>query len=411
MGPVRIEDIGMDGKTWNAMAAVEAWQTFASWPLPLQWLFVGLFGVVIGSFLTVVIHRVPIMMARAWEAERAFDLVGPAARVDDDLVRGRALAGQAVSAQGASDVNDDQAGRRSVTTDQRFDLIQPRSHCPHCGHTLTWYENLPLLGYLLARGRCRACGTGIGLFYPTIEAATLLLALAAFWRFGAEWQALAGFGLLSTLLVLACIDARTQFLPDVITLPLLWVGLLLNLPIWSHGWHAMAAHGPATGPGASDNGSGFLLPDAIDANGAAGASGGADSGIGSLLADAAFPPRMHEGLFCPLSEAVIGAAVGYLFLWAVYWVFRLVRGKEGIGYGDFKLLAALGAWFGWTALPQIILVAALSGSVIGMAALARGRVARDEPLPFGPYLAIAGAITLLFGDLMTSLVTPWAIGL
>lgn len=371
MGPVQIEEIGMDGKSWDAAAAGGAWQSFAAWPLPLQWFFVGLFGLVIGSFLTVVIHRLPIMMARAWDAEREADLAAHDATPED--------------------------GVSPKAPVERYDLVLPRSHCPQCGHTLHWYENLPLLGYLLARGRCRACGTRIGALYPAVEAATMALALAVYWRYGAHWSALAGFGLLGALLVLACIDARTQFLPDAITLPLLWAGLLLNLPIWPPAWTAAAA--------TLYDGSGAMLPGVLDD------AGGAMAGAaGAWLADPGAALTARAGLFCPLPDAVIGAAAGYGFLWLVYWGFRLLRGKEGIGYGDFKLLAALGAWFGWQALPQMILVAALGGSLVGVVALARGRVARDEPLPFGPYLALAGAITLLFGDLLTAFVAPWVTG-
>jgi leader peptidase (prepilin peptidase)/N-methyltransferase len=384
MGPVQIEDIGMDGKSWDpALAAGGVWQAFAAWPLPLQWCFVGLFGLVIGSFLTVVIHRLPIMMARAWDAEREADLAANAGASD------------------ASDALDQPAPALPVAA--RFDLVLPRSHCPHCGHTLTWYENLPLIGYVLARGRCRACGTRIGVFYPAIEAATMALACAVFWRYGVHWQALAGFGLLGALLVLACIDARTQFLPDIITLPLVWLGLLLNLPVWSPAWQGAAASGLYGGIGA-DNSAHIagMLP---------GTLGDASSAVaGAWLADPGAALAARVGLFCPLPDAVIGAAAGYGFLWIVYWGFRLVRGKEGIGYGDFKLLAALGAWFGWPALPQIILIAALGGSIVGVIALTRGHVARDEPLPFGPYLAAAGAVTLLFGDLLTSLLAPWLTG-
>ena len=385
MGPDQIEDIGMNGTSWDpAMAAGGIWQAFAAWPLPLQWFFVGLIGLVIGSFLTVVIHRLPIMMARAWDAEREADVATQGGEAD------------------TSDVSDNTEPAMA-----RFDLVLPRSHCPHCHHTLAWYENLPLVGYLLARGRCRVCGASIGLFYPAIEVATMALACAVFWRYGPHWQALAGFGLLGALLVLACIDARTQFLPDVITLPLVWVGLLVNLPVWAPAWQNAATSGLYDGSRASAGagvgaGVGDLLPGVLsDPSGVA---------AGAWLADPGAAVVARVGLFAPLPDAVIGAAAGYGFLWIVYWGFRLVRGKEGIGYGDFKLLAALGAWFGWTALPQMILIAALGGSIVGVLALTRGRVARDEPLPFGPYLAVAGAITLLFGDVLMSLVAPWLTG-
>lgn len=335
--------------------------TFATAPLSLQYLFTALFGVCIGSFLTVVIHRLPIMMERAWradiEAER--EALSDVASFDDPHEHehkqspGRGLAdGQGDTAAPGwvpsptrstpTSTSTDAPPSAAAASDDVYNLSLPRSSCPHCGYQIRWRDNIPIVSYLLARGRCRRCGTPIGLLYPTVEILTMLLALAALWHFGPGWQGVAAFGLCAALIALAFIDAQTHLLPDSITLPLLWAGLLLN--------------------------------------------------VGAT--------------FVPLADAVVGAAAGYLFLWAVYWGFRLLRGKEGMGYGDFKLLAALGAWFGWEALPQIILISALSGSVLGLLALARGRVKRDQPLPFGPYLAIAGVISLFAGDILQRWVAP-----
>jgi len=321
---------------------------FAVMPLALQYFFAALFGLAIGSFLTVVIHRLPIMMERAWRADIAAEWALQQAHPASEAVHSAAQASSStLSTSGA----DDEAQAETPPTEQHdkhlteqtpYNLSLPRSACPSCGHQLTLSENIPLISYLWSKGRCRACAHPIGPLYPIVEALTMLMAMAVLWRFGAGWTAVASFGLGAALIALAFIDARTQLLPDSITLPLLWVGLLLNL--------------------------------------------------GST--------------FVPLSDAVIGAAAGYLFLWLVYWIFRLVRGKEGMGYGDFKLLAALGAWFGWQALPQLILLSAGAGAVLGLLAMARGRLKRDQTLPFGPYLAIAGVISLFLGDILLAWVAP-----
>lgn len=258
--------------------------------------FALVFGLMIGSFLNVVIYRLPKMMEIEWE-DQAAELRG-----EDPPER------------------------------ERFDLIAPRSRCPACGHRLGALENIPLLSWLVQRGRCKACGTAISARYPVVELTAGLLAALAVWRFGFGW---AGFGaalLCFALIVLTFIDLDTQLLPDSITLPILWLGLLFNL------W----------------------------------------------------------GVFAPLQEAVVGAMAGYLVLWGVYWAFRLLTGKEGMGYGDFKLLAALGAWFGWTALPAIILFASVVGSAVGIGLILFARHQREVPIPFGPYLAAAGVLALHF---------------
>lgn len=258
-------------------------------------------GLIVGSFLNVVIHRLPIMMDREWQAHCA-ELSGAEA-----------------------------------TAFEPYNLVVPRSRCPQCSHPISALENIPVLSYLLLRGRCRQCGTHISVRYPLIELLCGLLSGALAWHFGFDWQALGALLLSWTLVALAAIDLDKQLLPDKITLPVLWLGLLFNL--------------------------------------------------GHIFTD----PR----------SAVIGAIAGYLSLWCVYQGFRLLTGKEGMGYGDFKLYALLGAWLGWQRLPLIILIAAASGAVVGLALLISRRLERDHPIPFGPYLAVAGWIGLVWGPALT----------
>ena len=255
------------------------------------------FGALIGSFLNVVIYRLPVMMERAWEDESA-------------------------TAQGEVPAER-----------ERFNLITPRSRCGHCGHMITVLENIPIVSWLLLRGKCSACGTAVSARYPVVELATALLFLACAWAFGPTLQAVAAMLFCATLVALTGIDLDTQLLPDQLTLPLLWLGLLLNI----------------------------------------------------------------IGLFARLPDAVIGAAAGYLTLWSVYWLFKLITGREGMGYGDFKLLGALCAWFGWQALPMLLLLSSVVGAVVGIAILVVQKKGRNTAIAFGPYLAITGLITLFFG--------------
>jgi leader peptidase (prepilin peptidase) / N-methyltransferase len=273
---------------------------FGTLPLAAQYGFAIVFGLVIGSFLTVVVHRLPIMLERAWKAENA-------------ITDGK---------------------QPDATPPARYNLAVPRSACPHCGHVLRAWENIPVVSYVLLRGRCAKCGARVSARYPLTELATALFAALSLFAFGPTLIALAAFGLCATLLAASLIDFDTRYLPDTLTLPLLWAGLIVNL---------------------------------------------------------------GDTTFVPLREAVIGAIAGYLFLWCVYWLFRLVRGVEGMGYGDFKLLGALGAWLGWQALPQVVLVAAVAGAIFGLAATGIGKMRFEEPLPFGPFLAAGGVITLFFG--------------
>jgi leader peptidase (prepilin peptidase)/N-methyltransferase len=215
-----------------------------------------------------------------------------------------------------------------------YNLWTPRSACPACGHRIGALDNVPVMSWLALRGRCRGCGAAISSRYPLVEIAGALAAAGAIWHFGPTWTGLAACGFLWALIALALIDADTQLLPDNLTLPLLWGGLVANL----------------------------------------------------------------FGLFVPLADAVIGAIGGYLVLWGVYWLFKLIRGKEGMGYGDFKLLAALGAWLGWKMLPVIILLASVAGAVIGILLIVFQGRDKAKPMPFGPYLAIAGALALFAGQ-------------
>ncbi|MDR1423335.1 MAG: A24 family peptidase [Azoarcus sp.] len=260
--------------------------------------FATLLGLFVGSFLNVVIHRLPVMMERAWAAEAA-------------NLRGEPPA-----------------------EEEPFDLARPRSRCPHCGQSISAFDNVPLVSYLLLRGRCRHCHTPISCRYPMVEALTALLSGYAAYRFGFSLATLGALAFVWTMVALAFIDFDTQLLPDDLTLPLLWIGLTLNLC----------------------------------------------------------------ATYTPLPEAVIGAMAGYLALWAVYWLFKLLTGKEGMGHGDFKLLAAIGAWLGWKMLPLTVVLASVAGAVIGGTLIAFRRSTREKPIPFGPFLALAGLSVLFWGE-------------
>lgn len=267
----------------------------------------ALLGLCIGSFLNVVIHRLPLMMERGWRTESA------------------ELLGVEIPAQAP------------------LTLSTPRSRCPSCGHQITWYENIPLLSYLKLRGKCSACKTPISMRYPVIEVVTALLFAACGWRFGARPEVLLWCGLVATLIALAMIDVDTQLLPDDLTLPLMWAGIVSA----ALGW----------------------LP-------------------------------------IKLGASVGGAVTGYLSLWFVFHAYRLIRGKEGMGAGDFKLLAALGAWLGWQLIPSIILLASAVGAIVGIALIVFRQHDREVPIPFGPYLAGGGIAALFFGEQLTRLWMP-----
>ena len=265
---------------------------------------ITILGAMVGSFLNVVIHRMPIMMERQWRQQCA-ELENPDTAEQPQEI---------------------------------FNLAKPDSHCPHCGHDIRAWENIPILSYLFLRGRCSGCGARISLRYPIIEAVTALLSAFAAWRFGVSWETAGALLLTWSLIPLTMIDIDHHLLPDSITLPFLWLGLGLNL----------------------------------------------------------------FGIYTDLNSAVIGAIAGYLSLWIVYWSFKLLTGKEGMGYGDFKLLAMLGSWMGWQQLPTVILLSSVVGAVIGIGMIAlRGRD-HSIPIPFGPYLAIAGLIAFYWGGDLTN---------
>jgi leader peptidase (prepilin peptidase) / N-methyltransferase len=274
---------------------------------PIFFITVATFlGLMVGSFLNVVIHRLPKMMEREWERNCA------------------ELHGQKAPVQA------------------KYTLVTPRSACPACNHPIKTWENIPVVSYLLLGGKCSACKMRISPRYPLVEALAGLLAGLIAWRFGFGGAALAAMAFTFCLIALTFIDFDTHLLPDDITLPLLWLGLMWNV----------------------------------------------------------------DGGFTDLPSAVVGAVAGYFALWSIYWLFKLVTGKEGMGYGDFKLLSAIGAWFGWQMLPAVILLSSLAGSIIGIALITLARHGRNAPIPFGPYLALGGIAALFFGPQLAGVYLP-----
>tara|TARA_R110001606_G_scaffold399310_1_gene584804 strand:+ start:135118 stop:135939 length:822 start_codon:yes stop_codon:yes gene_type:complete len=268
---------------------------------------VSILGLLVGSFLNVVIYRLPIMMESDWKAQ-------------------------------CDELNNQTS---EITT--AFTLSVPRSRCPHCNHAITAIENVPVISYLFLGGKCKQCKIAISKRYPLIEALTGLLSGIVAWHFGFDWACLGALLLTWSLITLTFIDIDHQLLPDSITLPLLWLGIVFNL---------------------------FTV-------------------------------------YTDLPSSVIGAIAGYMSLWLVFHGFKLVTGKEGMGYGDFKLLAALGAWFGWLILPSIILLSSLVGAIVGVSLIIFRQHQRNIPIPFGPYLAAAGWIALVWGDAITSAYLSW----
>ena len=261
-----------------------------------------IFGLMVGSFLNVVIHRLPKIMELEWH-NNCLELQG-----------------------------------KEIPEAIKYTLASPRSACPKCGHMITALENIPIISYLALKGKCRSCKNPIGMRYPLIEALTGILIGLVSWKFGYSSTTLFAWAFTFTLITLTFIDFDTQLLPDDMTLPLLWLGLLFNL---------------------------------------------------------------NTG-FTDLKSAVIGAVAGYLILWSIYWLFKLVTGKEGMGYGDFKLLAAIGAWFGWQLLPAVILLSSVLGAAIGIGLIVFTKRGREVPMPFGPFLAISGITALFLGQELAS---------
>lgn len=272
-----------------------------------------LLGLLVGSFLNVVILRLPVMMQREWRAQCVDFLASDAHETPS---------------------KDAHVSPQPEQTKPRFDIVFPASHCPHCQHAIAAYDNIPVISYLLLRGKCRHCAHPISARYPAIELLSAVLSATVAWKFGFGWAAGAALLFTWALIALTFIDIDHQLLPDSVTLPLVWAGLLLSL----------------------------------------------------------------SGTFTDVSSSVIGGAAGYLSLWTVYHVFKWITGKEGMGFGDFKLYAAFGTWMGWQSLPMIILLSSLVGAVVGITLIVlRGRD-RNIPIPFGPYLAAAGWLALLWGD-------------
>ena len=286
-------------------------ELFEAWPPALIIASLAL-GLVVGSFLNVVAYRLPIMLERAWSAEAADETGEP------------------------------------PPDQERFDLAHPPSHCPHCQAAISAWENLPVVSYLLLRGRCGYCQEKISVRYPIVEACTGLMSVAVAWHFGAGWATPAALVLTWFLIALTLIDLDRHLLPDSLTLPLMWLGMLIALVEFSGG-----------------------------------------------------------ALFADLRSSVIGAAAGYLSLWSVYQLFKLATGKEGMGYGDFKLLAAIGAWLGWQLLLPVIVLSAAVGSIVGIGLIVTGQRSRQAEIPFGPYLAGAGWLALIFGDAIIARYFPY----
>jgi leader peptidase (prepilin peptidase)/N-methyltransferase len=265
-----------------------------------------IFGLMVGSFLNVVIYRLPKIMEQEWH-NNCLELQG-----------------------------------KEISARPQFTLAQPRSACPHCAHKISALENIPIISYLILNGRCSACKAPISMRYPLVEALTGALIGLVSWQFGYTTTTVFAWIFTFALIALTFIDFDTQLLPDDITLPLLWLGLLFNLNFG----------------------------------------------------------------FTDLKSAVIGAMAGYLVLWSIFWLFKIIRGKEGMGYGDFKLLAAIGAWFGWKLLPAVILLSSTLGAIIGIALIIITKRGKEVPMPFGPFLAVGGIAALFFGQQLASFYLP-----
>ncbi|MBX3599774.1 MAG: prepilin peptidase [Rubrivivax sp.] len=299
------------------LAALPLAQLLSPWAL-------ALLGLAVGSFLNVVVHRLPLMLERQWWADVAHQLA--------DADGFRRVFGSAMPAP------LQQAGKALATSNESLaplSLARPASRCPSCGHRIRWFENIPLVSWLALRGRCSACGTRIAWRYPLLELATAALFALLAWQQGAQPAVLLWCAAGAVLLALALIDWDTTVLPDALTLPLLWAGLVAA----AFGW----------------------LPQLT------------------------------------LAQSLAGAAVGYLALWSVYWLFKLTTGKEGMGYGDFKLLAALGAWLGWQAILPIVLMASVIGAAVGLVMKATGSLREGRFVPFGPFLIGGGLVVMLVG--------------
>ncbi len=285
------------------------WIEFLKGSQTLYLFCIGVLGLLIGSFLNVVIWRLPRMLHQDWTSQ-CYTYIQEHSNLFPNI---------------SPPIQPDQ---------ESFNLVKPGSQCPYCHHSIGPLENIPVLSFLFLKGRCLKCHHPISWRYPLIEIVTALFSIITAFYFGFTWQTFAALLLTWSLIALTTIDLDHQLLPDDITIPMLWLGLIFNM----------------------------------------------------------------QSLFTTLSSAIIGVIAGYLFLWSIYWLFKLITHKEGMGYGDFKLLAMLGAWLGWQALPKIILLSSLVGAIVGIGLILLKRHKRSDPLPFGPFLALAGWVTLIWGD-------------
>lgn len=290
-----------------------------------------IFGLMVGSFLNVAIYRLPKMMDQAWK-NHCLEMQG-------ELLQNNKREHPGV--QGEL-LQSNTFAQNQGTPQPQLTLCKPRSACPSCGHKITALENIPIISYLFLKGKCSHCKAPIGIRYPLVEAMTGVLIGLISWKFGYSSTTLFAWAFTFALIALTMIDFDTQLLPDDITLPLLWLGLVFNL----------------------------------------------------------------EYGFTDLKSAVIGAMAGYLILWSIFWLFKLIRGKEGMGYGDFKLLAAIGAWFGWKLLPAVILLSSTLGAMIGITLILATKRGKEVPMPFGPFLAIGGIAALFFGQTLSTFYLP-----
>ncbi len=301
---------------------------------PVFWAFCFGFGLLVGSFLNVVILRLPTRLMHDWRKQSEEFLAEVAIEEKSKNLSTNKVEIEIERAHHSSDVSTGAGTVGAANHSKPPGIVFERSHCPKCKHQLSWYENIPLMSYLIQGGKCRHCRVKISWQYPVVEFVTGVLTVFAIWKFGATTQGFAAIGFTWALIAMSGIDLRTQLLPDQLTLPLLWAGLILST----------------------------------------------------------------QTVFVDASTAIIGAALGYLILWSVYWLFKLATGKDGMGFGDFKLLAALGAWCGYQGLIPILLLSSFVGAIVGSIYLAIAGKNRATPIPFGQWLALGGWIQLMFGQ-------------
>ena len=309
------------------------------------YIVIFILGLLVGSFLNVVIYRLPLMMKHSWRSECIEYLSSDSATANSKTadLETTDLETSGSETSGSETSSSEKSQPETADTSETFNLSTPRSRCPECGHLISAVENIPLLSYIFLKGKCRQCKTSISLRYPFIELLSALVATFVAYQYGVSLQTLCIIPLGWALIALTFIDFDHQYLPDNITLPFLWLGLLVN----------------------------------------------------------------YFGIITDLESAVIGAMLGYAVLWTMFHLFRLLTGKEGMGYGDFKLLGMLGAWLGWQMLPTIIILSSLVGSIVGITLIVLKKQQRSKPIPFGPYLAAAGCISLIWGNEINTAYLNW----